>query len=235
MHDEAFTFFDKLREEDHSLLDLLDSDYTYVNEELARYYGIPGVRAEAAERSTLKPEYHRGGLLGMGAVLALTVAHLAHQPDAPRQVCARRHLRHAAPTAAGECRADPGAEDKKAPTTFREQLAQHAVATPIAPAVIARWTRSASRWTTTTPSAPARTELGGRPLDTAGVLPTGEKFNGVAELKAIIHKRQDEFVRNAIAQMLTYALGRQLDYFDDARAARFRRIWERTATAFRRS
>jgi hypothetical protein len=69
---EPALFFDAIRTEDRSILDLLDADYTYVNEELARLYGIPGVTGNRMQRVALRPENHRGGLLGMSAILTMT-------------------------------------------------------------------------------------------------------------------------------------------------------------------
>ena len=57
---------------DRSVLELLDADYTFVNEQLAKHYGIAGVTGDKPSKVSLKPEHHRGGVLGMGAVLALT-------------------------------------------------------------------------------------------------------------------------------------------------------------------
>src|SRR6185436_17284092 len=72
MRDEATTFLDKLREEDRSVIDLLDCDYAWLNGDLAKHYGIAGVVGKEFRRVAIRPEHHRGGLLGMGAILALT-------------------------------------------------------------------------------------------------------------------------------------------------------------------
>lgn len=72
MREEVLTFWDRLRIEDRNILELIHADYTYVNETLATHYGIPDVKGGEFRKVTLRPEDHRGGLLGMGGVLALT-------------------------------------------------------------------------------------------------------------------------------------------------------------------
>lgn len=215
MYDEAVTFFDKLREEDKSILDLLDADYTYVNEELAKHYQLADVRGQQLRKVALRPEDHRGGLLGMGGILTMT-----------------SHTSRTSPTLRGKWVLDvifgtpppppppeAGAlkEDQKkgeAPKTFRELMARHATQASCAGChkkmdplgyALDRFD-AVGRW---------RENQNGQPLDTFGQLPTGEKFDGPGELKQIIRKRQEEFVRNATEQMLIYALGRELQDADE--------------------
>ncbi|MES2568695.1 MAG: DUF1592 domain-containing protein [Verrucomicrobiota bacterium] len=211
MQEEVETFCDQLRKEDRSLLELLSSDYTFANEELAKLYGLDALSGKTMQRVTLRPEQHRGGVLGMAGILAQT-----------------SHTHRTSPTQRGKWvlevifgtpppppPADAGMfkdETKgKAPRDFREKLAQHA-----GDAACAGCHRkldplgfgldnydAIGAWRPTSPA-----------LDTAGELPGGEKFSGAAELREILWKRRDAFERNFIRQMLTYALGRELDYFD---------------------
>ncbi len=214
MYDETTTFFDKLREEDRSLVELLNADYTYLNADLAKHYGIAGVDGPQMRRVALKPEEHRGGLLGMGSVLALT-----------------SHTSRTSPTMRGKWILDvifgtppppppPDAgmlkeeKDKKAPKSFREQLAQHATQ----PACISCHKRmdplgfaldnydAVGAW---------RDSSGGQKIDATGVLPGGVKLDGVADLKQVLLKRKPEFLRNVTEQMMIYALGRELQHFDE--------------------
>jgi mono/diheme cytochrome c family protein len=211
MREEVTIFFDKLREENHSVLDLLDADYTYVNEELARHYGIPDVKGGQMRRVALRPEDRRGGLLGMAGILTMT-----------------SHTSRTSPTLRGKWVLDvifgtppppppPDAgqlkEEKKdkTPKTFRELMAQHATQNTCAAChrkmdplgyALDRFD-AVGRW---------RTEEG---LDTSGQLPTGEKFNGPQELKSILRQRQDAFVQNLTEQLLIYALGRELQPCDE--------------------
>lgn len=206
MREEVILFFDKLREDNGRVLDLLDADYTYVNEELARHYGIADVKGNQMRRVALTTEHKRGGLLGMAGILTMN-----------------SHTSRTSPTLRGKWMLDvifgtppppppPDAgqlkEDKKdkAPKSFRELMAQHAgQATcagchrkmdPLGYALdrfdaIGRWRE-------------------GSDLDTSGQLPTGEKFNGPQELKQLVLQRQDAFVHNLTEQLLVYALGREL-------------------------
>lgn len=219
MYDEATTFFDMLRQEDRSILDLLDSDYTYINEELAKHYNLPNVAGKQTRLVRLKPEDHRGGLLGMGAVLALT-----------------SHTYRTSPTLRGKWILDvlfgtppppppPGVsviEDEqkkqKSGETFRELLAQHARRPACAgchskmdPLGFALESYDAiGRW---------RTDLGGKPLDTSAQLPTGEKLQGAQELKRLVVRRQEAFVRNMAERTLSYAIGRELVATDEPTVA----------------
>jgi mono/diheme cytochrome c family protein len=214
MHDETSIFFDKLREEDRSVLELLDADYTYVNETLAKHYGIDGVKGSQMRRVALPPAAHRGGLLGMGSILALT-SHTSRTsptlrgkyvldvifgtpPDPP-------------PANAGQFK-DEG--NRKDPKSFREKMAQHAADASCAschkkmdPLGYALENFNAiGAW---------REKDGERPVDNSGRLPGGEQFTGVAGLKKIVHAHEEDFVRNMTGNMLVYALGRELDYYDD--------------------
>jgi hypothetical protein len=214
MFDESYTFFDKLREEDHSVLDLLNADYTYVNEELAKHYGIPDVKGKEIRKVSLKPEYHRGGLLGMGSVLSLTSHTFRTSPTLRGkyvlEVVFGTPPPPPPPNAGGMFKNEKRGEAK----SFREQMAMHASQ----PACASCHKRidplgyglenfdAVGRW---------RSDAGGHPLDNDGILPSGEKFAGPMELKQVVLKHQDEFVHNLAEQMLTYSLGRDLEYYDE--------------------
>ena len=215
MYEETTTFFDKLREEDRSILELLDCDYAYVNKTLATHYKISGIESGTVQRVSLKPEDHRGGLLGMASILALT----SHTSRTSPTLRGRWILDvifgtppPPPPPDAGTLKDDKG--KNKEPKTFREQIAMHATQANCAgchkkmdPLGFALDNYDAiGAW---------RDDFGGKPINTSGVLPTGEKFNGSIELKKIIFNHKDEFVRNMTEKMLSYALGRELDYFDD--------------------
>ncbi len=214
MYDETATFFDNLREEDRPVLNLLDADYTYVNEDLAKHYNLPAVSGRQMRQVKLRPEDHRGGLLGMGSMLALT-----------------SHTYRTSPTLRGKWMLEvlfgtppppppPGVsqivdEEKKQKTgtTFRALLAQHASQPACAgchakidPLGFAMENYDAiGRW---------RTSQGDSALDTTSQLPTGEKLNGADELKRLLLQRKEVFVRNMTVQMMTYALGRELQPAD---------------------
>jgi hypothetical protein len=215
MYNEVYMFFDKLREEDKSILDLLDADYTYVNDTLVEHYRLPVARANQWRKVQLRPEDHRGGLLGMGAILAMT----SHNSRTSPTLRGKWVLDVIFGTPPPPPPPDAGVlkEEKKkgqTPRSFRELMAQHATQANCAgchkkmdPLGYALDSFDAvGRW---------RDNENGQPLDTKGQLPTGEKFDGPAELKKIILARKDEFVRNLSEQMLIYALGRELQECDD--------------------
>ncbi len=214
LYDETTTFFDKLREEDRNLLELLDADYTYANEDLAKHYGLPEMKGPQLRRVALRPEDHRGGLLGMGSVLALT-SHTSRTSPTMRGKYVLEVIFGTPPPSPPPDAGMLKEEAKgKEPKSFREQLAQHASR----PACAACRKKidplgfglenydAVGRW---------RDDSGGKPLDPTGVLPGGVKFNGPGELKKVILGRKDEFLRNLAGRALTYALGRELQDEDE--------------------
>ena len=214
MREEATTFLDRLREEDRSVLDLLDSDYAWLNPELAKFYGIPGVDGKDFRRVELKPEYHRGGLLGMGAFLALT----SHTSRTSPTLRGKWILESIFGTPPPPPPPDAGTikEQKKGaePKTFRELLAMHAVQPSCAschrridPLGFALENYDAiGAW---------RDTQGGKPMDAAATLPSGEKFEGVSGLKQVLLRSRDAFERNLVEQLMAYALGRDVQDPDE--------------------
>ncbi len=216
MREEILTFCDKLRQEDRSLFDLLDADYTYANELLAGHYGLAGVPGQEFRQVSLPADRHRGGLLGMAGVLSLTshtfrtsptqrgkyVLEVIFGTPPPPPPANAGTLKDDQPGAAGQAR------------TFREQLAQHATQASCAgchrkidPLGFSLENYNAiGIWRESTPEVP---------IDSSGVLPGGQAIAGAAGLKQVVLERRDEFARNAIEQMLKYALGRELDDADE--------------------
>jgi len=209
MTQEAVTFFDKLREEDRPVLDMLDSDYTYVNEPLAKHYGIADVKGPQMRKVQLKPEHHRGGLLGMAGILTMTSHTSRTSPTLRGKYVLDVMLGTPPPPPPPDAGMIDETKQKGQPKSFRELLAQHAGNATCAachkkmdPLGFALDNYDAiGRW---------RDDQGGRPLDVTGELPGGEKLTGPVDLKKIVRNRQDQFVRNMAEQMLVYALAREL-------------------------
>jgi len=217
MLQEATTFFDKLREDDRPVLDLLDSDYTYVNEELAKHYGIEGVKGDQFRRVTLKPEYHRGGLLGMAAVLAMGAETSRTSPTLRgRWVLEVLFGTPPPPPPANAGRLKEDGKKEKMPKTFRERITLHAK-DPSCAACHSRIDPLGFGLEQYDAIGAWRETVGDAAVDCSGELPTGERFRGAAELKGVLLKTKDAFVRNLVEQMLSYALGR--DLVDDDEAA----------------
>jgi len=210
---EAMLFFDALRTENRPITSLLDADFTFVNEPLAEHYGLPGIKGAQMQRVVLKPEQHRGGLLGMGSVLAMTSHTFRTSPTQRGKYVLEVVLGTPPPPPPNNVGQIDDAAAKGEVKSFREQLAQHAMDANCAgcharidPLGFALDSYDAvGRWRESTKD---------QPLDTAGVLPGGEKFDGPAELKRVIEGKRERFVENVCEQMLTYALGRELKPYD---------------------
>jgi hypothetical protein len=210
MREETFTFLDKLREEDRSVLELLDADYTWANEELAKFYGLEGVKGPRSVRVALKPEHRRGGLLAMGSVLAMT-----------------SHTHRTSPTLRGKyvlevLLGDPPPppppdaglikEDRrrgKEPASFRELLAKHA-ADPSCATCHRRIDPLGFAMDAYDGSGAWRPEQGGKPVETKGTLPDGTVVDGFDGLKKALAGKRDVVVRTLIERLLAYAIGREI-------------------------
>ncbi|MFT5127968.1 MAG: hypothetical protein ACI8W8_001576, partial [Rhodothermales bacterium] len=181
MHDEVFSFLENLRKENRSLLELIDSDYTFVNEKLAGHYGIPGITGKKMQRVALLPTHHRGGLLGMAGLLTAT-SHTDRTKPTARGTWILDVLFGTPPSPppedAGTLEESKDKSDAPEPQTFRERLAQHASDSSCAachkkmdPLGFALENYNAiGAW---------RESFGDLPVDSQGTLPTGETFRGV--------------------------------------------------------
>jgi mono/diheme cytochrome c family protein len=200
--------------EDRSVAELLNADYTFVNERLARHYGIPGVYGSRFRRVTLPNPDERGGLLAEGALLATT-----SYPDRTSPVLRGKWLLDnifglpippPPPGVDTNLAEKPGA----APTSMREKLARHrqnpacsschAVMDPLGFSlenfdVIGGW----------------RTiDEAGSPVDASGSTVTGAKIEGLRGLRALLLDQPDQFPRTVTEKLMAYALGRRLEYYD---------------------
>jgi hypothetical protein len=215
---EAELFFDAVVHEDRSVLDLLTADYTFVNERLAKHYGIPNVYGPRFRRVTLPAELDmRRGLLGKGALLTVTSNAARTSPVTRGNWFLQTFLGVSAPAppavvpALKETAAD-AAGNAKAPT-MRETLEVHR-RNPVCaschkifePMGIALENFDAvGAW---------RTHDQGVPIDASGVLVDGTPVDGVASLRASLERSSDQFVRVVTEKLLTYALGRGVEYED---------------------
>ena len=214
MREETKLFVKSIIQEDLSIINFLDSDFTYVNEKLARLYGIPGVRGKEMVKVDLKPEYNRGGLLGMGSILAMTSHTNRTKPTARGKWVAEVILGTKIPEPPADVEALPNDKKSKQAASFREKLAQHVADASCAvchkkmdPLGFALDNYNAiGQW---------RNSLGGEKIDNTGVLPDGTKVAGAAELKKVILDNKDQFVRNLFSKMLSYAIGRKLEFYDE--------------------
>jgi mono/diheme cytochrome c family protein len=201
--------------EDRSVVDLLRADYTFVNERLARHYGIPGIYGSRFRRITFQNLDQRGGLLAHGGLLAAT-----SYPERTSPVLRGKWLlnnifgAHVPPPPPG---VDTNLEETKpgtAPTSIRERLERHrkdagcaschGVIDPLGFALenfdaIGGWRTVDER---------------GTPIDASGTTVSGVKVEGLAGLRAMLLERPDRFPRTVTEKLLAYALGRRLEYSD---------------------
>jgi len=214
MEKETELFFLHVMNEDRSVLEFLDADYTWANERLAKFYGINGVSGDEFRKVPLTGT-HRGGLLTEASILLITSNPGRTSPVKRGKWVLETLLGAPPPTPPPNVPALP--DDKKAPLTgtLRQRMEQHR-ADPICASCHKTMDPlgfglenfdAVGRW---------RTQDGGQPIDASGLLPGGRKFDGVEGLRAILKARKDEFARCLAEKMLTYALGRGLEDFDDA-------------------
>jgi hypothetical protein len=210
---ETSLFFQNVLREDHSVLELLDANYTFLNQRLAEHYGIPNVYGPQFRKVTLT-DPNRGGLLGQGSVLTVTsypnrtsvvqrgkwiLETLLGTPPPPPPMVVPELVPH-------------GKDGRK--LTMREQMEQHR-SDPVCASCHSRMDPlgfalenydGVGRW---------RDKDSGNVIDASGKMPDGVTFVGPAGLKKIlITKDRDEFISTATEKLLLYALGRGLEYYD---------------------
>ena len=215
---EVELFFGSVAREDRSILDLLTADYTLVNERLAKQYGIPDIYGPQFRRVTLPPELDiRRGLLGKGALLTVTSNAARTSPVARGKWFLQTFLGVSPPDPPPNV---PAIKDKpvdstgnaKAPT-MRQIMEMHHTSPTCAschkifePIGLALENFDAvGSW---------RTEDGDSPVDASGIIVDGTKVDGVASLRDWMVGRSDQFVRVVTEKLLTYALGRGVEYQD---------------------
>jgi len=199
--------------EDRPLLELLSADYTYMNERLARHYEIPNVSGNRFRRVALT-DTRRGGLLGMGGVLAVTSYGNRTSPVLRAKWILENILGTPPPPPPGNVPAFPAATGENGEIrSVRERLASHRknpvcanCHAPMDPLGFALENfDGVGKWRTLDANAP---------IDASGVLVDGTKFTGPAELRQALLQREGQIVRTISEKMLTYALGRGLESED---------------------
>jgi len=210
---ESELFFDSVLREDRSVLDLIKADYTFLNERLARHYGIPDVYGSRFRRVTLGPDSHRGGLLRQGGVLAVTSFATRTSPII-RGVWVLGSIFGAPPPPPlpNVPSLDEGTVSASLP--MRERLAAHrnnAVCASchrtIDPVGFALENFNAiGQW--------RDHEANDVPIDVSGALPGAGELHGVAGLEDALLSRPELFVGTLTEKLMTFALGRGVEYYD---------------------
>ena len=216
---ESELFFDSIIREDRNIVDLLTADYTFVNERLARHYGIPNVYGSRFRRVTLPTEMdYRRGLLGKGSFLAVTWTQNFRSSPVKRGAWVLENILGTPPP---EPPANvPALEETKAtdgkPLTLREQMTLHRTQQPCAgchkimdPIGFALENLDAdASWRA------KQGGDGGLPIDAKVTLYDGQQVDGPSELRTALLRYSPQFVRMFIERMMTYAIGRGLEYTD---------------------
>jgi len=212
MRTETEMFFTTILREDRSILEFLDADYTFVNERLARHYGIADVRGDEFQRVNIDAN-QRGGILAHGSILAITSNPTRTSP-VKRGKWVLDNLLGAPPPPPPPGVEELSDESEAALTgTLRQRMEQHR-ANPGCASCHRQMDPLGFGLENYDPIGAWRTREGKFPIDSSGTLPSGESFNGPRELRAILIGRKTEFTRCLTEKLLTYALGRGLEYYD---------------------
>ena len=209
---ETELFFESIRVNDRSVLEFLDADYTFVNDRLARYYGIAGVIGEGFRRVSLTGT-PRGGVLTQASVLMAT-----SNPNRTSPVKRGKWILEnilgapPAPPPSG-VEALQEAKDIAHSGTLRQRMEQHRT-DPACASCHRRMDPLGFGLENFDAIGGWRTHDGGQPIDSSGRLPGGRAVGGPADLKESLLARRDAFARCLAEKMLTYALGRGLDRAD---------------------
>jgi mono/diheme cytochrome c family protein len=226
MRRETELFFGSIIHQDRSVLTLLNADYTYLNERLARHYGIPNVYGSHFRRVSLGDQAGiRGGLLGQGSILTVTSHNDRTSPVVRGKWILENILGN--PPTPPPANVPPLSQDNNVNgkvLSMRERMAIHrenpvcaschAVIEPTGFALENFDAVGVWRDVDNTPAVPwVRTE-GSAAIDASGKLPDGTMFNGPAELRSALLSRPDRFVTTLAEKLMIYALGRGIEYYD---------------------
>jgi hypothetical protein len=211
---ETEMLFRTIMREDRSIIDLLDADFTFVDERLARHYGIPDVHGSRMRRIALTADDPRRGLLGQGSMLTVTSVATRTSPVSRGKWILENVLGLPAlvPPPGVEVNLEKDPAEVKV-TSLRKRMEAHRtnpvcaschkIMDPIGFALepfdlVGTW----------------RERDGGMPVDASGQLVDGTPLRGPADLRQALLSRSDAFVTTATERLLTYALGRPVEYYD---------------------
>ena len=213
MQRETELFIGSVFRENRSVLDLLKANYTFLNERLARHYGVANIKGSYFRRVTFPDGSVRGGLLGQGSVLTITSYSTRTSPVLRGKWVLENLLSAAPPPPPADVPALKTETAPGKPLTLRDAMTQHRAAPSCAgcharmdPIGFAMENFDAvGRW---------RERDGDQPIDATGVFPEGTKFDGIAGLKTELLRQPEQFVGTIAERLLMYAIGRNLQYYD---------------------
>jgi hypothetical protein len=210
---EATAFFNHVIREDRPLLELIDSDYTFMNKRLATIYGVRALSGSTLRKVVLKDD-NRGGIVGMPAIHALTSYPLRTSPVLRGRWVLESLLGDKVPPPPPDVPALEEESEKISHLSLRAQLEKHRTKADCAAChnrmdplgfglenfdALGRW-RDSDR---------------GQPIDASGTLPSGQTYTGPAGLKKILLERKESVIRHLARKMTGYAFGRELTRYDE--------------------
>ncbi|MCX7419297.1 MAG: DUF1592 domain-containing protein [Planctomycetia bacterium] len=210
---ETEKFFDHILREDLSTLELLDANFTFANERLAKHYGLDGVKGDEFQKVSLEKARGRAGLLTQASILTVTSNPGRTSPVKRGKWIMENILGTAPPPPPPNVPSLEVTQAAKPDASLRDQLKLHRENAMCNSChrqmddlgfgfenfdAIGRW----------------RDRDGQHDVDASGVLPSGDKFNGSTELIAILKGRSKQFSRCLTEKLMTYAIGRGLEYYD---------------------
>ena len=218
---ETELFFESIMREDRSVVELLNADYTFLNERLAKHYGLPFVRGDHFRRVTLPEGSVRGGLLGQGSILSVTSQPNRTSPVQRGKWILENILGVSPPAPPPNVPELEEQENVATALTMRKRMeahranpacaACHRMMDPLGLAL--ENFDQAGRWRIIEEAFDSRS-ASFAPIDASGVLPDGTTFAGALELRSVLVSRSDRFVATMTEKLLTYALGRGLEFYD---------------------
>jgi cytochrome c5 len=209
---ETELFLDDQLKQNHNVIDLLTSKETFLNEQLARHYGISGIYGSHFRRVTLTDE-NRFGLLGKASVLAVTSYTTRTSPTIRGKWLLENILAAPMPAPPGNVPSLESNNKDNKPLSVRQMLEIHRKS-PACAGCHARMDPLGLSLENFDGIGQWRTTDTGQPIDASGVLLDGTKVNGPRELRQALLAQKTQFVKAVTEKMLTYALGRGLEYYD---------------------
>jgi hypothetical protein len=211
---ETELFLDSILLENRSVLDLLTADYTFLNEPLAKHYGIPHITGSHFRRVTLPKGSPRSGLLGHGSILSITSYSTRTSPVLRGKYVLENLLASPPPPPPPDV---PSLDTERSgqPLSMKEAMQRHR-ASPACASCHAKMDPigfalenfdALGRW---------RAEQNGRPLDVSSALPDGTTVDGVEGVRRLVLRDPALFVEAMTGKLLMYALGRNIQYYDQA-------------------
>lgn len=220
MLDETTEFLQHMLDENRNVAEFVSCEQTFLNERLARYYGIDGVRGDRMQPVALDPKHHRGGLLAQGAILKVT-ANGTHTSPVIRGVWVSERIlgQPIPPPPANVPAIEP---DIRGAKTIREQLEKHRSQSECAvchrkidpPGYALESFDAAGQWREFYPLVQGGRVSRGTKIDSSYVTPAGQAFSGFEEFCRLQAKDVDSIARNFAEQLLTYGTGAKISFAD---------------------